>query len=81
MKMPLGSTCRRYPSSPMAGLRVSFTVKVMQSLSGLPMKAGRTCIWRSELAMYFAVGVFWPRFSKQNLVLEESVKVRPFCTI
>ena len=54
--------------------------KVMQFLWGVPIKAGRTCIWRNEVVMYLAVGLFCPRFSKQSLVLDDRVKVRPFCT-
>ena len=54
---------------------------MMQSLEGEPMKAGRTCILRSEVVMYLAVGVLRPRFSKHSLVEDVSVKVRPFCTM
>ena len=72
-KIPSGFTCSRYPSLPSSGFTVSFSEKSMQSLSGLPTKAGRTCIRRSELAMYFAVGVLRPRLAKHSRVDEESV--------
>jgi hypothetical protein len=35
---------------------------------------------RSELVMYFAVGVLRPRLEKHSLVDDESVKERPFIT-
>ena len=53
----------------------------MQSFCGELIKAGRTCILRSVVVMYLAVGVLRPRFSKQSRVEEERVKVRPFCTM
>ena len=56
-------------------------VKRMQSEVGEPVKEGRTCILRRELAMYLAVGVFCPRFWKQRRVEEERVKERPLSTL